>query len=88
MLTNGVPIHAPLIDNGENQVPEDGLEEEHARNEVAEDVDGAAEVAGVDVGEAEGVGHLRRFISIDTPTAIFTQLVSRRADDLRVPNPR
>ena len=52
------PVDGPFVDYGEDEVAEDGLEEEHAWDEVAEDVDGAAEVAGVDVGEAEGVGHL------------------------------
>ena len=48
-LPNRIPINAPFVDDGKDQVPKDGLKEYHARNEVAEDVDGAAEVACVDI---------------------------------------
>lgn len=58
LLSNSVPVNAPLVDNGENQIPEDGLEENHAREEVAENVNRSLEVAGVDVRQAQGVGHL------------------------------
>ena len=53
-----VPVDGPFVDDGEDEVAEDALEEEHARDEVAPDVDGRFEVAGVDEGEAERVGHL------------------------------
>lgn len=58
LVANGIPINAPFPDDGQNEIAEDALEENHAGNEVAPDVDGRAEVAGVDVGEAERVGHL------------------------------
>ena len=51
-LSNGVPVNTPLVDDGEDQVTEDRLEEDHAGNEVAPDIDRSLEVAGVDVGEA------------------------------------
>lgn len=58
LLSDGIPVDRPLIDDGEDEVAEDGLEKDHAGEEVAKDVDWCAEVAGVDIGEAEGVGHL------------------------------
>ena len=39
-LSDGVPVNAPLVDDSEDKVTEDGLEEDHTRNEVTPDVDG------------------------------------------------
>ena len=58
MLVDGDPVDGPLVDDANGEVAEDGLEKDHAGEEVAPDVDGGFEVAGVDEGEAEGVGHL------------------------------
>lgn len=57
-LSDGVPVNAPFVDDSEDQVTEDGLEEDHAGNEVTPDVDRRLEVAGVDVGEAQVVCHV------------------------------
>jgi hypothetical protein len=58
LFTNSIPVDAPFPDDGQDEVAEDALEEDHAGNEVAPDVDWRLEVARVDVGKAEGVGHL------------------------------
>ena len=58
LLASAEPIDRPLIDNAENEVTEDGLEEDHARDEVTPDIDRLLEVTGVDVREAQRVGHV------------------------------
>jgi hypothetical protein len=55
---NGVPVDRPLVDDAEDKVTEDGLEEDHTRNEVAPDVNRSLEVPCVDVGETERVSHV------------------------------
>ena len=58
LLSNAVPVDAPFVNDTEDQVAEDGLEEDHARNEVAPDVNRRTEVTSVDVAEAQVVGHV------------------------------
>lgn len=58
LLSNGEPVHAPLVDDANHQVPKNGLEEDHARYEVAPDINGFLEVPGVDVRKAERVRHV------------------------------
>ena len=50
LLSDRQPVDAPFVDDGEDEVAEDGLEEDHAGDEVAQDVDGCLKVAGVNVG--------------------------------------
>jgi len=48
VASDGIPINAPFVDDTEDEVAEDGLEEDHARHEVAPDVDLGLEESGVD----------------------------------------
>lgn len=43
------PVDGPFIEYREDKIAEDGLKKDHARDEVAPDVDGGLEVPGVDV---------------------------------------
>ena len=49
---NRVPVYAPLIDDGEDKIAEDGLEEDHARHEIAPNVDWRFKMARIDEREA------------------------------------
>jgi len=63
-LSTILPVHGPLVENGNDEVAEDRLEEQHAGNEVTPDVDFGFEVPCVDVLEAESIGHLISCVSI------------------------
>ena len=52
------PVDRPLIDDAEDEITEDGLEEDHTRDKVTPYIDRLLEVAGVDVREAQRVGHV------------------------------
>lgn len=56
--TDGIPVDRPLVNDTEDKVTKDGLEEDHARDEVAPDIDRSLEVLGVDIGKTEGIGHV------------------------------
>ena len=58
ILTPGRPVNAPLVDDRERQVAEDGLEEDHARHKVAPNVDRSLEVACVDKRPHQRKGHV------------------------------
>jgi hypothetical protein len=58
LAASAQPINRPFVNNANNKVAKDGLEEDHARDEVTPDVNGLLEVASIDVREAERVGHV------------------------------
>jgi hypothetical protein len=58
VLSDFHPIHRPLVEDSDNEVTENGLEEQHAGNEVTPDVNLRLEVSCVDQLEAESIGHL------------------------------
>jgi hypothetical protein len=72
VATERVPVDAPFVDDAEDEVAEDGLEEDHARHEVAPDVDLGFEEARVDERPHQTVGHvlwkLARMTRKDIPT--------------------
>lgn len=52
------PVNRPFVDDTDDQVAEDGLEEDHSRNEVTPDVDRLLEVTSVEPRKAQRVRHV------------------------------
>ena len=59
------PVDAPFVKYCEDKVAEDGLEEDHARDEVTPDVYWVLEVEGVDEGPDKRVRHLASTLLIE-----------------------
>jgi len=63
VLSDSNPIDGPLVDDGEDEIAKNGLEKDHARNEVGKDVDWSLEMTSINVRKAKRIGHLMERIS-------------------------